>query len=245
MTNVSPLTKLYFILFTITSAFFISPSLQIILCWILLILALFSDARKEIMRKLLRYIFPVIAFMLALNGLLYPEAHRRIIFLGFAWNIEGLQFGLNLSLRVLILALSLLLFFHTTPAHYLSNALLAKRFNPRLVYIFLYSIQLLEALRRKINKIFIAQSSRGLNVSGSPIRRVKAFFPILLPLILSYLSESLDRGLALELKGFGIGGKKTFLVEVRETKTEILVGRIFLLFTLLTLLWGISKWLAP
>jgi energy-coupling factor transporter transmembrane protein EcfT len=115
--------------------------------------------------------------------------------------------------------------------------------SPRLVYIFLHSLQLLITLRRKVEKIHIAQASRGLDVKGNPVKRARAFFPMLFPLIFSYLSESLERGLALELRGLGIPGPKSYFVELRESKVERTANIVLLLGTSAIILWRILRWL--
>jgi energy-coupling factor transporter transmembrane protein EcfT len=143
------------------------------------------------------------------------------------------------------MSLALLLFFTVTPPHLLAAALLMKGASPRFVYVFLHSLQLLSTLRRKIEKIHIAQASRGLNVRGNPLRRIRAFFPMLFPLIFSYLSESLERGLALELRGLGTPGPKSHFVELRESGADRAANVLTLAGTAIVIVWRLLRWLIP
>jgi hypothetical protein len=64
----------------------------------------------------------------------------------------------------------------------------------------------------------------------------------LLPLILSDLTEGLERGLALELKGFSRTGTRTFFIELQQPQAELWVARIVLLFFSTVAVWEVVKW---
>ena len=245
MRPVHPLTKLYFTLSTVVLTFLLDVTAQVFIAGLLLILSVFTRQRGHIFKRFLRSVLPVVLLVLVLNVLIYPESEKWIPFLGLRVNEAGFYFGLTISLRLSVMSLSLLLFFVTTRPHLLATALLMKGASPRIVFVFLHSLQLITTLRRKVEKIFIAQASRGLDVKGSPLKRVRAFFPMLLPLIFSYLSESLERGLALELRGLGIRGPKSYLLELKESGAERAANLLLLLGTSIIILWKLSKWLIP
>ena len=241
--SVHPLTKFYLTVSTIVLSFILDFTPQLILLSLMVLLSLLSQHRRIIFRRLFRYILPVIVLIMIMNILFYPESKETVKVLGMDLNEGGLIFGAKISLRLLILSLSLLFFFVTTPIPLLSTALLMKRTNPRILYIFIHSLQLIDTLQRKIKNIWIAQAARGLQVRGNPARRLRTFFPILLPLIFSYLSESLERGLALELKGLGIRGPKSFLIDLKESKAEHMANRLLLGGTGVLILWKVGRWL--
>ncbi len=241
--RVHPLTKLYFCLALVILSFFLDLRGEAVLALIALSLTLLSSKRWAIIKRFLRYVFPVAMVILLLNLLVYPESPEIRHVIGIKVNPAGFTFGLGVSIRLIIISLSLLLFFATTSAHQLSIALLMKGANPRAIYVFAHSLQMLDTLGRKIQRIYIAQSSRGLKTRGHPLKRVKAFFPILLPVIFSYLSESLERGLALEIRGLGIQGPRSFLTEIRESKLERVTNRILFTATVLIVAWRILRWL--
>jgi energy-coupling factor transport system permease protein len=244
MQSIHPLTKLSFTIFIVAAAVLLGLIPQLVVVGVLLILSLAAGQRRVIARRFFRYILPVVALILLLNVLFYPESRETVSVLGVRVNEAGLQFGVRVSIRLVVLSLALLLFFTTTPMAELGTALIMKGAHPRIVYILLHSIQLVETLRRKIKKITIAQEARGLRLRGNPLKRVQAFLKMLFPLIFSYVSESVERGLALELRGFGIHGPKSFLHEVRESSVERAAGRVFILGTVLIILWKIVQWLS-
>jgi energy-coupling factor transport system permease protein len=243
MRPIYPLTKLYFTITVIACSFLADITVQIPIALLVLLLSILTRKRLEILKRFVRYILPVILLIIVLNVFIYPESEKWTTLLGIRINQTGLYFGLKVSLRLSVMSLALLLFFSVTPPHLLATALLMKGTSPRLVYVFLHSLQLLATLRRKIEKIHIAQASRGLDVKGNPVKRARAFFPMLFPLIFSYLSESLERGLALELRGLGIPGPKSYFVELRESKVERAANILLLLGTSTIILWRILRWL--
>lgn len=243
MHTIHPLTKLYLTISVIALSFIPDLILQIVLALVVVLLSLLSPQRWHIFKRFLRYIFPVVILILLLNVFFFPESQRTVKLLGMSVNEAGFMFGLGVSSRLSIISLSLLFFFTTTPASLLSTALLMKGANPRVVYVFVYSIQQVETLRWKIQKVWVAQASRGLQVKGNPLKRLKAFFPMLLPLIFSYLAESLERGLALELRGLGVHGPKSFLMELKESKGERIANWVLILGTIIIILWKALRWL--
>lgn len=240
-----PITKLYLTICFIVLSFALEFVPQLLLLFLVLNLAAISSERRRIFRRVLRYVLPVILLIILLNLIIYPESKETVDFVGVKLNKAGLDFGLTISLRLAILSLSLLFFFTTTQPHLLSSALLMKGVNPRIIYVFAHSLQLVDTLRRRIQKILLAQASRGLNVKGNLLRRLQTFFPLLLPLIFSYLSESLERGLALELRGLGVHGPKSFLIELNESTVEKIFSRGVLIGTALLILWKAIRWLIP
>lgn len=175
MRPVHPLTKLYFTVSVVVLSFLLNTTAPLFLALLVFVLSVLTRQRWSIFKRFFRYVLPVVILVLVLNVLIYPESQERITFLGLALKEGGLRFGLAVSLRLSVMSLSLLLFFVTTQPHLLATALLMKGASPRIVYIFLHSLQLVKTLRRKIENIHIAQASRGLDVTGSPWKRVRAF----------------------------------------------------------------------
>jgi energy-coupling factor transporter transmembrane protein EcfT len=245
MHAVHPLTKLYFTISVIILSFVLAFNTQLLVLLIVFLISMSVRQRWMIVKRLTRYVLPMVAFVLLLNVLFFPESQRTIAVAGFRLNEQGLMFGLGISVRLAILSLALLFLFTSTPPHLLSASLLMKGANPRIVYVFLHSIQLIQTLRSKIEMISISQASRGLQTKGKALKRLRAFFPLLLPLIFTYLTESLERGLALELRGLGVRGPKSFLARVEESRATRLANRIVIFGTILVVAWRIFQWLVP
>jgi len=72
--------------------------------------------------------------------------------------------------------------------------------------------------KAQVGSIMDAQRSRGLETEGNLWTRLKAFLPLIGPVVMSSLLETRERAMALEVRGFSASGKKTFLYE-RESST--------------------------
>jgi energy-coupling factor transport system permease protein len=59
--------------------------------------------------------------------------------------------------------------------------------------------------------IAAAQRSRGLDTEGSILARARGFLPLIVPVVLSSLTEVEERSLALEVRAFGRPGKRDLL----------------------------------
>ena len=64
-----------------------------------------------------------------------------------------------------------------------------------------------------MNTIMDAQRSRGLETEGNLITRAKSFLPLISPVVMSSLINTRERAIALEIRGFEAGQKKTCLRE--------------------------------
>jgi energy-coupling factor transport system permease protein len=64
-----------------------------------------------------------------------------------------------------------------------------------------------------MNTIMDAQRSRGLETEGNLITRAKSFLPLISPVVMSSLINTRERAIALEIRGFEAGQKKTYLRE--------------------------------
>ena len=147
----------------------------------------------------------------------------------------GLEFGIAVGTRVMLLSLSILLFFTSTSLKEFSFFLLKAGIPTNLVTIILLSSHFVEQLPSKIGQIFSAQEARGAPVKSHLFARARSLFSVLSPLVLSSLAESVERGTALELRGFR--GQ----LKIRKSEVEKLSfpGYVFLLLGVLALLWKV------
>ncbi|MEN3043332.1 MAG: energy-coupling factor transporter transmembrane component T, partial [Fervidobacterium sp.] len=80
-------------------------------------------------------------------------------------------------------------------------------------------------------------------MEGSVIKKLKAFFALIGPLVLSSLVEARERAIAIEARGFGIQGKKTTLREIKESNLDIILTKTFQIFLLLSIIWRVLLWI--
>ena len=161
-----------------------------------------SAAAHKSFRRLIYYLTFLGFFIVCINGI-FIKGHEELTQIwGLSFYREGIEFGLRVSARLILLATSILLFFVSTPIKAFVDILAQVGLPTSLVVIILLSIYYLEQLPGRIAQIFLAQEARGAPVRANLFLRTKSFLSILSPLALSSLVESVERGVALELRGF-------------------------------------------
>jgi len=147
----------------------------------------------------------------------------------FKVTTEGIVYGLQISLRlVLLIMLSSLLTFTTSPLQ-LTDAT-EKLLSPlekfklpahELAMMMTIAIRFVPTLLEETDKIIKAQRSRGLDFdSGRLVKRMRAMVPILVPLFLSSFRRAEDLAMAMEARCYRGGEGRTHMKQLRLTATD-------------------------
>lgn len=242
--EVNPVTKLILV-FSLGVGAIIHPSPLLAYCILLmtLILAWSIGLGKKMSLLVLGFGVPVTWMLLFIQGLYSPKNVTIIADLGFAQvGLEGSLYALKISSTLLVFLATFYLLMQTTRNSEIVAALTQSGLNMKIGYLVLASLNVVPQMQRKVKIIQEAQESRGVEVTGTFVQRVKAFFPLVGPVVLSSLTDAQERGMTLETRGFSIKGvKPTSFVEVRKSKSDTLLkifAALFLLFTIFIRFWG-------
>jgi len=172
-------------------------------------------------RRMVTILLPFSIALFIIHGFFYPGNHFQILHLGpFSLGLEGLKYASRILFRLIsILALSLILVMTTHPGD-LIQALTEIGLSNRFAYLFASPMVMIPHFSEKIKLIRDAQQSRGLQVEGNLLVRIKALFPQISPLILGSLVDIEEQAFALEIRGFGIPGPKTHIKVVEDSKIQ-------------------------
>jgi energy-coupling factor transport system permease protein len=237
-----PLTKLTYTL-SVVPVVFLGPwgGLSALSVGLLtLLIAGWAGLIPQLLRVLARTILPLTAMLLVIHGLFNPGNNTPLFRFGtLAVGQEGLVYAALVAGRLAaVLAASLLLVFCTSPGD-LILALSQAGLPPWLAYLLGSPLLLLPQLGARANSIIAAQRARGLETEGSLIRRARALFPMVAPLIFSALVDTEERAIALEARAFSAPNPKTSLVELTDTASQRAARWIMLVFALLITLTGV------
>lgn len=243
-----PKTKIFIVfcsmicIFLLTSmkidgyAFLLIPFL-----FVIALLVALSQVSKEFW-KLMKPIIYLSVFIFLVQIL----SIRRGDILAKVWIIniheEGVRHGLRLCFSILDVAGILLWYFRVTPNKETARAFQDSGMSNKTSYVFISTFKIISELSAKSKVIMNAQRARGVETEGNLIVRMKAFFPTIVPLVLSSLMNAEERALTLDCKGFETECDKTHLFYLEKTKFEK-VGYIvpsvvtILLFITKVLLW--------
>lgn len=201
-----------------------------------------SQRSSTAFSRFLLYSVAVAFLVLVLNSVLIRGGSSYGTILGFTLYEEGLLFGLRTTSRLLLLSYAVLLFFVSTPLKELIRFLQLKGLSPSFTLILLLTLHFLDHLPARIRQIFLAQQARGAPVDAGIVSRSRALLSLLSPLVLSSIVESIDRGTALELRGFLNRPGKSVCPTTPANGWNILTV-LFLILSTIILITTMFRWL--
>lgn len=164
--------------------------------------------------------------MFLINGALYPGndyGQAPIVLIPLVHvglYREGLLHALSIYQRIAPLMCTLFLFFRTINMTDLGVAMNQAGLPYRTAFIFTTTFQILPVLNKEMHQITDAQKSRGLETDGNLIKRLKAFVPIMIPVVSNSIMKVQNQAVALETKGFNTKIPKTVYRELKKKKDD-------------------------
>ena len=219
-----PLVKVTYVVLTL--ALVMMPikatDMPILLLWLAFSAFLWAVARIEVRRfaTLMKILAGTFVFLVLIQGFTYRGGHTPLITLGHLklWEAdlgvvtrEGVWFGLVLCVRILAATSALPLFVMTTPTSAIMTALNKLRVPQTASFMFVSALSFTSLLFEMWGSIVDAQKLRAFDIDAMNVfkRAVKAYVPIITPLILLLFRKGNDFQIAMETKGFGAPVKPT------------------------------------
>lgn len=240
--KVHPFTKLAYIATAISVPLLVGK-LSFFAIFIALSLAVLASGR------LLKRVVPLIAFsftilitIFLIHGL-FNQSNRNILFsIGpLHFYREGLLYALHIGCNVLNMLLSFAILVLSAKPSELVEELEKRGFSRRMGYIITSVFQIVPQMTGTMNTITDAQRSRGLETEGSLLTRVKAFLPLISPVVMSSLINTRERAVALEVRGFAAKQKKTYLADRTPHRGDTPITVVLLAMIAAALLWRIVQ----
>ncbi|OWA37505.1 cobalt transport family protein [Saccharibacillus sp. O16] len=172
-------------------------------------------------RLLLRGLFPVLPILIF--TLLYPVffGGGDTIWATYGWLViraEGIQEGVRLVWRILLMILLASVLTGTTRPLSLAQGLetmlkpLSRIGVPveQFALMIVIAIRFIPTIGEELDRILLAQKARGHDLSAMPpAKRLLAFIPILIPLLVTTVQRAEQLSLAIEARGYGDGRGRT------------------------------------
>ncbi|MGN7387189.1 energy-coupling factor transporter transmembrane component T family protein [Sporosarcina sp. SAFN-015] len=240
--NVDPLTKLLFVFISIASTYIISDHLAVlgILLFTFIILMI---------GKVIKYILPIIgvsflliASIIIVQGFFHPDRMTVLFDIGpITIYKEGFAIAFLITLRVVNMVAAFGVLILTTKPDDLVEALLQKGMSPKFGYVLLSVLQIIPQMVALTGKITDAQRARGMETEGGLWMRFKSFLPLLGPVVLNSLTETRERSIALEIRGFSAKVRRTFLYERASYRYGVPMRIALIAFFLAVIVWRVSS----
>ena len=231
--NLNPMTKILAV-FSLGLGTLIFPNSWLGLGVIVLLFFVAGSAKmlKEVAKIMFGFGIPITVMLMFIQGCYSPKNVTFIADLGFAKvGLEGVLYAAKIISTLLVFLGSFYIMNKTTYTGKLVAALTATGLPPKAGYLVLASLNVVPQMQRRMSVIQEAQSARGVETGGGIIARVKAYIPLLGPVVMSSLTDAQERGMTLETRGFGITGvKQTSYVEVTKSTADKVLKFMLILF---------------
>lgn len=243
--DLNPLSKLNIFFLLGLSAFFVGDyryGFGVVI--FLLIVAAVAQCLKSYMKVYWKVLLMFGVFLFALKAGFAPGEHILWQKWGIHISVESIQAGLVLTSGVLAFCGAVIMFVQTTEWSDLTYSLEKKGLSHTASFVILSSFQTISDLGVNAKAIMDSQKARGIETEGNMIKRIKAYIPVMGPLVLNAISSVEEKSIAMDARAFSATGEHTHLVELAPTKTgeKIMVLMLDILFVLL-IIWRISTWL--
>jgi len=133
---------------------------------------------------------------------------------------EGVDFAAQILLRLFVMAMALSLFGLTTEPRALVVDLERRGLSPRVAFAAAATLETIPAMIERAGAIQAAQRARGLDTEAGLVARVRGVIPLVLPVLLSSLTEVEERSLALEVRAFGRPGRRNLLWDLPDSRLQ-------------------------
>ncbi|MEX2116321.1 MAG: energy-coupling factor transporter transmembrane component T [Bacteroidota bacterium] len=153
-------------------------------------------------RSVLAFLFCGAIVMTLLNGILIREGLILFQWAGISVYESGIAFGIRTGARLLLMTSALLLLFGSTQLSGITAFLNRMGLPARIVMTIHLTVHFVASMPSRIERIYSAQEARGAPVRAHLVSRILSLTAVLSPLILSSTVESIERGKALELRGY-------------------------------------------
>lgn len=120
---------------------------------------------------------------------------------GIHISVESIQAALVLTSGVLAFCGAVIMFVQTTEWCDLTYALEKNGLSHTASFVILSSFQTISDLGVNAHVIMDSQKARGIETEGNLIQRVKAYIPVMGPLVLNAISSVEEKSIAMERKG--------------------------------------------
>lgn len=192
-------------------------------------------------RKLLKIMLLLSLTIFLINGLFHQstEVAFSIGFLDFKQ--EGVLLALNFIANMYVILGFIMTFFDTTSMADFIVSLERAHLPFSVAYTILSTFQIIPDLGRRSRVIMEAQNARGIETEGSLRLRVKAFVPMVSPLIISSITELNEKVITLEARGFSAGIPRTSISTLKTKKSDYLF--LFICATAVCCFYVGKEWL--
>ena len=169
----------------------------------------------------------LVPILIAINTVFYAEGTAwwavTIGPIRLAVTAGGLYAATLIAARLLLVAAAAAWFAVTTSAERFEVGLVKLGVPWSFAFLLSLTLRLVPEMGRRFSAIEEAQRSRGLDLSGGPISRVRAYIPMLIPFFASVIRYGYELSVALVARGFDDIEERTSITEIGHGPADFLL----------------------
>lgn len=238
--RVDSITKILYILVAIAIPLIVPTKTVALLCMLLSIsLLLIGKVFKKVI-PLISFSLIILLSIIIIQGL-FMAGNKNVLFTigSLKFYKEGLMYALEICLRVINILCAFSVLVLTTKPSELIESLVRRGLSPKIGYVLSSVLQIIPQMTSTMETITDAQKSRGMEMEGKLIVRIKAFFPLIGPVVMNSLVSTRERSMALEVRCFSSKRKKTFLNEEQNASFNKIIKIVLILLVIFSIIWRI------
>lgn len=208
--NLYPSTKFMIVLLVIVVSVF-TPGyiLQYAMLPVFIVISILAGTAGQFLKTFFKSIFVIVLFIFAIQVCIITNEDQVPIWAFIHFSQTGLISSMEMTSKIIAISSAIMCFFQTTKVKDIIFALEKAKVPRKVTFLISSTIQLIPQMTALQKTITDAQKSRGIETEGNILIRVKAFIPMLGPLVLSSIQQTEERVLALESRAFSAKGEKT------------------------------------
>lgn len=211
--------------------------------FILFVLAVLNGNMGLLVTKTFKSFWLLVVLLVIMQALFFSGSSPDIFIGSLGLKSQGLYYGINLSLILVVIGFSAYFMFDTTEIKDLAYAFERKGIDKRISYVLIATFQVIPQMSQESKQIAIAQQSRGLSMDGNIFQRARSFLPVINTLVLGSIVSAEERTLTLESKGFSMPTKKTSLFQLEDTSLDKYIRFALITIFIGGILWRMISWL--
>ncbi|KAF1299382.1 cobalt transporter [Enterococcus sp. JM4C] len=219
-----PSTKLMLVLTVIIISMFSTvPTVQYVLFGLALVLSLASGTFGNFLKTFLKSVFVIVIFIFLVQVFIVQNEDSQPLWWFIGYSQIGLDTSIGLASRIVAISSIIIWFFQVTSVKDIVSALEKARIPKKVTFVIAATIQLIPQMSKLSQTITDAQRARGIETEGSALVRMKAFVPMMGPLVLTSIQQTDERVLTLEARGSSAPMKKTTYYSLKKTAWDYVI----------------------
>ena len=217
--RLDPRTKFFILLtFFVVLPYFHHPLRVLPISLLVLLHGVLSRSLVNLRR--IRYILIVLTLASLILWNFFSSGKTHLF---WSFSVESITYSLGRTLIMVSLIIEGLIFISTTRSEEITQGLIGLGLPYRVGFAISTALRMVPMIVANAYTIIQAQRSRGLDLEqGNLLERFRKFLPLLIPVFLSTIRNTHVWAMAIESRGFGARPKRTFYLEMKFKKTDLL-----------------------